>query len=137
MSIVHIMASGNFIITIHIYLNWNFFAFLPRNWLTFLPWYLRTTLFRDRFVLGRTGLSWNLLARFFGNLPRNLFTHLKVGMYVRSDTMKPKWFWIQIWWYQTFLIKSDLLKKIQKYMQNIKWWNILKLFYSFTCILPY
>ena len=88
----------------HIYLNWNFFAFLPRNWLTFLPWYLRTTLFRDRFVLGRTGLSWNLLARFFGNLPRNLFTHLKVGMYVRSDTMKPKWFWIQIWWYQTLLI---------------------------------
>ena len=121
----------------HIYLNWNFFAFLPRNWLTFLPWYLRTTLFRDRFVLGRTGLSWNLLARFFGNLPRNLFTHLKVGMYVRSDTMKPKWFWIQIWWYQTFLIKSDLLKKIQKYMQNIKWWNILKSFYYFTCILPH
>ena len=28
----------------------------------------------------------------------------EVGMYVRSDTMKPKKFWIQIWWYQTFLI---------------------------------
>ena len=23
------------------------------------------------------------------------------SMYIRSDTMKPKLFWIQIWWYQT------------------------------------
>ena len=33
-----------------------------------------------------------------------LFTTLESGINIRSDTMKPKLFWIQIWWNQTFLI---------------------------------
>ena len=36
--------------------------------------------------------------------PSFIVLSLNVGMYVRSDTMKPKLFWIQIWWYQTFLL---------------------------------
>ena len=31
-------------------------------------------------------------------------SYIVQGMYSRSDTMKPKLFGIQIWWYQTFLL---------------------------------
>ena len=30
--------------------------------------------------------------------------HYHCAMCIRMSTMKPKYFWIQIWWYQTFLI---------------------------------
>ena len=34
----------------------------------------------------------------------NVSNSRKQNMYIRSDTMKPNLFWIQIWWYQTFLL---------------------------------
>ena len=40
-------------------------------------------------------------------------------IYIRMSTMKPKLFWIQIWWYHTFLIKVNFSKLRQPTGQRL------------------
>ena len=42
----------------------------------------------------------------FSDLPLALKCYVRIPIctYIRSDTMKPTLFWIQIWWHQTFFI---------------------------------
>ena len=84
---------------------WNsktFLWFHPLSSLTRVHWWTSYVLTLESFHICLYGKKKFLILAF--KYPN--FTQLQ-GMITRSDTMKPKLFWIQIWWYQLIIWEQD------------------------------